>query len=113
VIDSRLKVLTADFAVKASHAGFLVDFNGDGLFVITEEASEGCGERLALRFEFSRLLGSADGVLKGLSPFWDLAVSAKTSFFYPAFKSDRFHFYQDSFHMDTVKGQHLPSLSLC
>lgn len=40
VVDAALEVLAADLAVEGADAGFLVDLDGDGLFVVAEEAGE-------------------------------------------------------------------------
>jgi hypothetical protein len=35
-----LELLATDFAVKCTNAGFLVEFNGDGLFMVAKEAGK-------------------------------------------------------------------------
>ena len=42
-INGALKLLIANFAGELAHAGFLVQFDGNGLLVVTEEAGECCG----------------------------------------------------------------------
>ena len=49
MVDAGLEALAAHLAVQLADAELLVEFYGDGLFVIAEEAGEGYGEGVALR----------------------------------------------------------------
>jgi hypothetical protein len=48
VVDIGLEGLAADFALEVADAGLLLDGDADGLFVVAEEALEGCWEFLLL-----------------------------------------------------------------